>query len=1252
MKKLLCIILSVTYIFLSLNLIIPVLAATDTSVEDFADDMAELYSEESAKGKTIQESAKCRVVVKATTKPETYGKADCVVGNNNIYIYQYSDAETAQNAVEFYKNLRYVNWAELDGIVESKAVSYGNHMMQSDDAMEFIVNNNLPQNEIKVAMLDTGAAFSSPNLKGRVIDSGINLSESGTEGSAKADNSHGTYTSAVVVDNTPQNIKIYAYKVLDQYGSGTNSGLALGIDAAVADGADIINLSLGGDEYSQLVYDSIKAAYDSGVIVVCAAGNEQDDTSLYYPSSFDEVYTVGSIDKNGNSSLFTNYGERIDFVAPGHYVEVTPSKIQSGTSFSAPFITAAVATVLSVKPNYTFEQVKQCLIDSCVPYESLAYHDGFHAVEEYDPNTDDVANYSDAFMRGYNDNEKLYYGNGMPQIAKAVSLAQNDIAPPVISAESGIYHNSFEVTITAPEGCDIYYTSDESYPTKKSGTLYTAPIVITESQSVRAVAYSSDGIRSYPVSREYKMEYYANESDFEINSSGYIKGYSGNIKEFIVPDTVNGITVTGVDENAFDNNKNIIGITFPKTMAYIGYEAFLNSTVKYVTAPGLTYIDESGLQTDNLIYLYAPLLERVEITGLASTNLRTIEFENLIYAGQGAFSGNTSLKFVSLPKLEIISPTLFSNCKVLKTVEFEKATTIDAGAFAYCLWLKNIYIPNLTALAATKRVTFTTFYRCRNLVDIRFENLKTLAETRCFMYCMNLKNVYMPLVDSIPEKTFYSCIELESVNIDSAKTIGMNAFDGASNRIETLSLPNVTSIDSNAFDDCSIMLLDAPALISTNSLPTKKGATVILSSAFNECTVNATDSELTVYGTYGTYAETYAKKYGLTFIGVPVIVSQPVSVYSDEDETLEIGAIGFNLTYQWYGAEDIEGSNGKSIDGATNKCFKPSSIDFYPYYYCVVSGKDGEYTADVKTNYVENKLYVNVADYTELNTLLQNVPDDLSLYTEESVEALNTVISGIDWNLSKEEQDKIAEYISEITKAVSELKYKPADYSALDEVLATIPTNLTIYTDESVADLQAVVDGINRNLDITEQNNVDEYVTAVTNAVAALKLKSADYAELEEALKSVPSDLSIYTEESVADLKAVIDSIDRNLDITNQEQVNKKVVEIKNAVENLKLKPADYSAVYAAIATVPSDLSVYTDETVAQLESIIESVDYTLDITEQKQVDEYAEQINEAVTNLKKECWLIRLFKMIVAFFKNLWDKLRRAFESIFAFAD
>ncbi|MBQ2974037.1 MAG: hypothetical protein IJE19_06765, partial [Clostridia bacterium] len=84
------------------------------------------------------------------------------------------------------------------------------------------------------------------------------------------------------------------------------------------------------------------------------------------------------------------------------------------------------------------------------------------------------------------------------------------------------------------------------------------------------------------------------------------------------------------------------------------------------------------------------------------------------------------------------------------------------------------------------------------------------------------------------------------------------------------------------------------------------------------------------------------------------------------------------------------------------------------------------------------------------------------------------------------------------------------------------------------------------------------------------------------------------------------------------------------------LKPADYSALEKAIAAIPSDLSLYTEDSVAELQEIIDSIDYSLDITQQEQVDEYAEQITEATNNLKEECWLIRLFKAIIAFIRKI----------------
>ena len=140
MRRMISCLLILSMLFTLYSFALSVNASTNTSIEEFAEDRSELYAEEVAEVKELEESVTCRVIVKATSKPDAYKNAECISGSNNLYVYQYSDAETAQKAVEYYNELPYVKWAELDGIVESQAVSYGNYMMQGDEAKEFTVN--------------------------------------------------------------------------------------------------------------------------------------------------------------------------------------------------------------------------------------------------------------------------------------------------------------------------------------------------------------------------------------------------------------------------------------------------------------------------------------------------------------------------------------------------------------------------------------------------------------------------------------------------------------------------------------------------------------------------------------------------------------------------------------------------------------------------------------------------------------------------------------------------------------------------------------------------------------------------------------------------------------------------------------------------------------------------------------------------------------------------------------------------------
>lgn len=133
---------------------------------------------------------------------------------------------------------------------------------------------------------------------------------------------------------------------------------------------------------------------------------------------------------------------------------------------------------------------------------------------------------------------------------------------------------------------------------------------------------------------------------------------------------------------------------------------------------------------------------------------------------------------------------------------------------------------------------------------------------------------------------------------------------------------------------------------------------------------------------------------------------------------------------------------------------------------------------------------VGPADYSALNTVLNKIPDDLNLYTGETLQVLNDAVDSIQWNLLLPEQTIVDGYATAIEDAIQALEYKSADYAKVEEALAKIPSDLSIYTDESVKALNDVKSAVALGKNITEQATVDGYATAIENAVNGLKKKT------------------------------------------------------------------------------------------------------------------------------------------------------------------
>jgi hypothetical protein len=195
---------------------------------------------------------------------------------------------------------------------------------------------------VVVAVIDTAIQSEGTVLKDFLLP-GISVAGDST---APADTlSHGTSMATTILngvaagsvasaDGTP--VRILPVDVYGGSESSSSFALAQGIQAAILGGADLVNLSLGGDGASPLVADVIRAGQAQGVVFVAAAGNEPVNTPTY-PAAFPEVVAVTAMDRSGNVAAYANYGDFVDLLAPG--LSFVPYQGQSyyvmGTSAAA-----------------------------------------------------------------------------------------------------------------------------------------------------------------------------------------------------------------------------------------------------------------------------------------------------------------------------------------------------------------------------------------------------------------------------------------------------------------------------------------------------------------------------------------------------------------------------------------------------------------------------------------------------------------------------------------------------------------------------------------------------------------------------------------------------------------------------------------------------------------------------------------------------------------------------------------------------
>lgn len=435
--------------------------------------------------------------------------------------------------------------AETDGVTDSvgqtdgsylEALAYSDPYLQSSSTYYQYYHTTIGSpyawaagytgQGIKVAVLDTGVA-SHADVSAVSIHDPDSYDAEICELDTKDTHGHGTHVAGIIgakangrqgVGVAPD-VTLYSGNVLPD-GTGTDDDIIIAIKAAQEQDVDIINMSLGGLGYNDVFQQTVDAAYEQGIAIFAASGND-GGTNYTYPSCYDHVISVAATDAGNERAGFSNYGNKTDISAPGVAIWSTGKNgtgytRMSGTSMACPVAAGEAAVILSGS-------------------ESVRGKTGRARVDALEN-----AMKSNAVSAGSG------MGAGITMLPKALKLSTAVVKPatPVISLTPNdkAAAQTVTVTIQAQSGAVIYYTINGKTPIYKNGLAgndtaeYTQPFEITgrTKATVKAIAVNENGVASTVRSAAYTLKPYV--SSITISGVQKIaKGKSAQMKAEVLP---------------------------------------------------------------------------------------------------------------------------------------------------------------------------------------------------------------------------------------------------------------------------------------------------------------------------------------------------------------------------------------------------------------------------------------------------------------------------------------------------------------------------------------------------------------------------------------------------------------------------------------------------------------------------------------------------------------------------------------------
>ena len=1020
---------------------------------------------------TLHDFQTARLIVCANGKFNQYGALEDVSGFEDFHILQYESPEAAMLAfkqLQSEKNITKIAPDEvvagLQGEISENTVgiskdylcAWSTDRTQSKRLQDYLKANNIQMREIIVGVVDTGVDYNHEFLKGRLIHPKFDFpKKSNTEEEEESIyKSHGTAVSSVIVDNTPENVKIIMYNGFDENGKSTEARLAAAVIAAVDEGVDLINASWTAYDSADVISASLDYAYQKNIPVFACVGNDDGANMYFLPANKKGCIAVAATDLDNTAADWNIVTPNTDISAPGEDIKVAAfhNKYETwrGTSFSTPCVASIGAILLSVNPNMSVDALKTRLKETALP---VKYQNFYHSSQgEYFDNV-----------------ESLYIGSGIVQFCDAFGL-EDECAVPEIHMETKVYVGEQKCEITcADKNATILYTTDGSYPDLQNATMYTDPFSITERTRIRAVAYYADsGYHGEETEVTPRIQYIDDDSAFKIDADGIIHEYTGSIADLYVQEKINGIQVTGFVAGAFRKG-TLLSLTLPETVTEIPANAFYEDTsLEFIRAAGVTNIEMSAFCNSALMYAEFPNTKVIENGAFAyASKFYGGDFSSVETIKRAAFQYSKIRSFDG-PQVKELAPATFRCCNSLERVYFPQVSFYTGipvyGIFEDCSLLREVVMPAETALPLKS-------FRSSNITEAYFPFLEKMG-TSAFEMCICLEKIYMPSLLEIPKNAFGG-----STSSNPRANSRAYFFD------------NVKMIGENVFGVYPTSRIEFSHLESAQSLPQTEGCIISMPSTFRECTEDTKGRNYKVYGTKGTYAEQWANENGHTFVEISqdtAVLTPLPEKYTDADGVLTADVIGFNRTYQWYANDTNDNTTGTPIPNATGKEFNPAD---YPakYYYCVVTSTDVGYDPiEIRTNVTENTTYQS-ADYTEYNKVVAQA-NALNRDNYVDFSKVNEALSVNVSNLPVKDQAIVDAQTEAIINAINSLVYKPADYTEYNKSVEQAKSlNRDDYVDFSKVDEALAVDISDKN--ITEQAEVDAQTQAITDAINDLELK-------------------------------------------------------------------------------------------------------------------------------------------------------------------